>query len=187
MTIEALLQDIADSNRAILACLQSGAAVAAAEFAPGNLAGATAGGADDGKTTTRKRRTKEEIAADEAAAAAAKAAADKEAALSASATAIANKNQGNAGAADAGAAGAAGATTGGEVTWDAAVAKLKALAQDPAHGSTAVMAVIKKIDPNAANVPALKDLNKNAEIVAAIDALLNPAAAAGAEVDPLFG
>lgn len=185
MTIEALLQDIADSNRAILACLQSGAAVAAAEFAPGNLAGATAGAADDGKTTTRKRRTKEEIAADEAAAAAAAKA--KEAELSASATAIANKNQGNAGAADAGAAGAAGAATGGEVTWDAAVAKLKALAQDPAHGSTAVMAVIKKIDPNAANVPALKDLNKNAEIIAAIDALLNPAAAAGAEVDPLFG
>ena len=73
-----------------------------------------------------------------------------------------------------------------EVTWDAAVTALKTLAQNPDHGSTAVMAVIKQIDPAAANVPALKPLGKNAEIVAAVNALLNPAAAA-AEVDPLFG
>ena len=73
-----------------------------------------------------------------------------------------------------------------EVTWDAAVTALKTLAQNPAHGSTAVMAVIKQIDPAAANVPALKPLGKNAEIVAAVDALLNPKAAT-AEADPLFG
>ena len=73
-----------------------------------------------------------------------------------------------------------------EATWDEAVAALKALATNPAHGSAAVLKVVKQIDPAAANVPALKDKGKNAEILAAVNALLNPAAA-GAEVDPLFG
>lgn len=72
-----------------------------------------------------------------------------------------------------------------EVSWDEAVAALKALATNPAHGSVAVTKIIKQIDPAAANVPALKDKGKNAEIVAAVNALLNPSAAAG--VDPLFG
>ena len=75
----------------------------------------------------------------------------------------------------------------GEVTWDQAVAALRDLSTNPAHGGTAVKAIIAQIDPTAANVPALKALNKNAEIVAAVNALLNPGAAAGAEIDPLFG
>lgn len=74
-----------------------------------------------------------------------------------------------------------------EVTWDQAVAALKELSTNPDHGGSAVKAIIAQIDPTAANVPALKPLNKNAEIVAAVNALLKPAAAASAEVDPLFG
>lgn len=74
----------------------------------------------------------------------------------------------------------------GDVTWDQAVKALKDLAGNPAHGGAAVKKIIAEIDPTAANVPALQALNKNAEIVAAVNALLNPGAA-GAEVDPLFG
>lgn len=72
----------------------------------------------------------------------------------------------------------------GEVTWDEAVKALKELSTNPAHGATAVKNIIAQIDPTAANVPALQKLGKNAEIVAAVNALLKPA---GAEVDPLFG
>lgn len=61
-----------------------------------------------------------------------------------------------------------------DVTWDDAVGALKSLATNPAHGSAAVVTVIKQIDPAAANVPALKALGKNAEIVAAVNAILNP-------------
>ena len=215
MTLEATLESIDTTLKALLTAVQSGAQMAASE-----LAGA------DAAAGTSKRRTKAQIAADEAAAAAktgpvvdgdpagtlyfvndadkvvfaklpdaaapesanfkAATAAEysakkgeflkaKEAELSASASAIAAANQGlTAGAA-------------GEVTWDQAVAALKSVAADPAHGGTAVMTLIKQIDPTAANVPALKPLGKNAEIVAAVNALLKPAAAAGAEVDPLFG
>lgn len=76
----------------------------------------------------------------------------------------------------------ASAATSGAATWDDAVSALKALAMNPAHGNTAVMAVIKQIDPTAVNVPALKALDKNAEIVAAVNAILAPVVA-----DPLFG
>lgn len=74
-----------------------------------------------------------------------------------------------------------------EVSWDDAVKALKELSTNPAHGATAVKAIITQIDPTAANVPALQKLGKNVEIVAAVNALLNPAPAGGAEVDPLFG
>ena len=73
-----------------------------------------------------------------------------------------------------------------EPTWDEVVKGLKDLAANPAHGAAAVKALITKIDPNAANVPALQALNKNGQIMAEINALLNPGAAA-TEVDPLFG
>lgn len=239
MTIEATLLSIDATLKALLASAQSGAQMAAAEFAA----------SETGKT--RKRRTKDEIAADEAAEAAeaaAKLAAD--AALTQAATPVvdghpagtrywvnavdrqvyaelpgtpapegmnfkiesaaeylakkvefdkagAAKNEqaaatapvtaNTAPSATAPAATASAAASGSaEATWDAAVTALKTLAQNPDHGSAAVMAVIKQIDPAAANVPALKPLGKNAEIVAAVNALLNPAAAA-AEVDPLFG
>lgn len=81
-----------------------------------------------------------------------------------------------------------GATSGtAEPTWDEVVAGLKSLAQNPAHGATAVMATVQKFKPGAANVPALKDLGQNAAILAHVNSLLNPSASAGAEVDPLFG
>lgn len=73
-----------------------------------------------------------------------------------------------------------------EVSWDDAVKLLKELASNPEHGSAAVLKVVKAIDPSAANVPALKDKGKNAEILAAVNAVLNPTPA-GTEVDPLFG
>ena len=73
----------------------------------------------------------------------------------------------------------------GSVSWDDVVTALKGLATNPAHGADAVVKIVKEFDAKAANVPALKALNKNAEIVAAVNALLNPAATDAA--DPLFG
>lgn len=73
----------------------------------------------------------------------------------------------------------------GSVSWDDVVTALKGLATNPAHGADAVVKIVKEFDAKAANVPALKALNKNAEIVAAVNALLNPAATEAA--DPLFG
>lgn len=87
------------------------------------------------------------------------------------------------------AAQAASATTssaGSEPTWDEVVKSLMSLKDNPAHGAAAVVAILKEIDPNAANVPAIKDKGHNAKIMAAINARLNPAAAAPA-ADPLFG
>ena len=76
-------------------------------------------------------------------------------------------------------------TAGSAVTWDQVVTALKGLATNPAHGADAVVKIVKEFDAKAANVPALKALNKNAEIVAAVNALLNPVATEAA--DPLFG
>lgn len=87
------------------------------------------------------------------------------------------------------AAPAASATTssaGSEPTWDEVVKSLMGLKDNPAHGAAAVVAILKEIDPNATNVPALKDKGHNAKIMAAINARLNPPAAAPA-ADPLFG
>lgn len=184
MTIEATLLSIDATLKALLASAQSGAQMAAAEFA---------GGAST--VTPRKRRTRAEIEADEAAEAAAKQVAaqgvqdegEKVGAKNDQSAATAPVTAPTEPSATAQPATASAATSASdEVTWDAAVTALKTLAQNPAHGSTAVMAVIKQIDPAAANVPALKPLGKNAEIVAAVDALLNPKAAT-AEADPLFG
>ena len=185
MTIEATLLSIDATLKALLASAQSGAQMAAAEFAGGASTGAT-----------RKRRTRAEIEADEAAEAAAKQGATQGVQDESEKAGAAKNDQSAATApvtaptepsATAPAATASAATSGAaEVTWDEAVTALKTLAQNPARGSTAVMAVIKQIDPAAANVPALKPLGKNAEIVAAVDALLNPKAAT-AEADPLFG
>lgn len=79
-------------------------------------------------------------------------------------------------------AAAPAASTSG-VSWDEVITALKGLATDPAHGADAVLKIVKQIDPNAANVPALKAMNKNAEILAAVAALKNPAPGG----DPLFG
>ena len=80
------------------------------------------------------------------------------------------------------AASASGST--GDVSWDDAVTALKTLAANPAHGGEAVLAVVKSIDANAANVPALKGKGHEAAIVAAVNARLNPVAETA---DPLFG
>ena len=72
----------------------------------------------------------------------------------------------------------------GDVSWDDAVTALKTLAANPAHGGEAVLAVVKSIDANAANVPALKGKGHEAAIVAAVNARLNPVAETA---DPLFG
>ena len=82
-------------------------------------------------------------------------------------------------------AAAVATSTSGSVSWDDVVTALKGLATNPAHGADAVVKIVKEFDAKAANVPALKALNKNAEIVAAVNALLNPAATEAA--DPLFG
>ncbi|AOV00356.1 hypothetical protein N5K37_21960 [Delftia tsuruhatensis] len=116
------------------------------------------------------------LAKKEAFAAAEKAAATQQ--TSASTAPSATAQQATASAATSGAA---------EPTWDEVVAGLKSLAQNPAHGATAVMATLQKFKPGAANVPALKDLGQNAAILAHVNSLLNPTASAGAEVDPLFG
>ena len=69
-------------------------------------------------------------------------------------------------------------------TWDAAVTALKTLAQHPDHGSNAVMFVIKALDPQAQNVPHLKDRGLEAAIIAKVNELLHPPVAAD---DALFG
>lgn len=69
-------------------------------------------------------------------------------------------------------------------TWDAAVTALKTLAQHPDHGSNAVMTVIKALDPQAQTVPHLKDRGLEAAIIAKVNELLHPPVAAA---DPLFG
>ena len=73
----------------------------------------------------------------------------------------------------------------GAPTWDEAVAALKSLAQHKDHGSDAVVAVIKAIDPAAQNVPHLKGRGFEAAIIAKVNERLNPPAAGGD--DALFG
>ncbi len=176
MTIEATLESIDTTLKALLAATQSGVQMTAVSEST-----------DTAAASKRSRRTKEEIAADKAAeeAAAAAALAAKEKELSDNASAIAAANAAKTGSATAGAVSGAA----GEVTWDQAVAALKSLTSPEnmaAHGATAVKAIVTQFDPTAANVPALKALNKNAEIIAAVQALLNPAATAAAG-DDIFG
>lgn len=85
--------------------------------------------------------------------------------------------------ATAGPATASAATSAGDApTWDQTVAALMNLAKDPAHGSTAVVTIMKKVDPTAAKVTDMKGKGLEAAINAEIQALLNPTGG----VDPLF-
>ncbi|WP_313330709.1 hypothetical protein [Comamonas sp.] len=78
---------------------------------------------------------------------------------------------------------ASAATSAGEApTWDQTVAALMKLAADPAHGSTAVLTIMKKVDPTATKVPEMKGKGLEAAINAEVQALLNPTGG----VDPLF-
>lgn len=198
MHIEERLESIDTTLKAILTVLSTGAQMATAEFAPADASapaepakkprGRPAKTADaapgPGTATTGDAPEKTDSASSQPAASA-------ETAQQASTAAdVGNAAPATTVAASAPAAApAASATTsnaGSEPTWDEVVKSLMGLKDNPAHGAAAVVAILKEIDPNAANVPALKDKGHNAKIMAAINARLNPAAAAPA-ADPLFG
>lgn len=67
------------------------------------------------------------------------------------------------------------ASTAGEPTWDEVIKKLMFLKDNHPNGAAAVLALIKKVDPAAANVPGIKGKKPNAEIIAMVDAELAPA------------
>ena len=177
MHIEEILSSIDTTLKALLASVQSGVQMSASTLA-----------VDDGEaseTTKRTRRTKAQIAADEAAEAAAKAAPNEAEAPPADEAKKSAPTEAASSEPAATRAAAVATSASGSVSWDDVVTALKALATNPAHGADAVVKIVKEFDAKAANGPALKALNKNAEIVAAVNALLNPAATEAA--DPLFG
>ena len=211
MTIEATLESIDTSLKAILASLRSGAQIAAAGTEAAEAAEATEA---TEKPARGRRSTKEKAAQGETPQATTTyyvseslkqayartlgmlepedasfvlVSAEQYAAKKAEFTQYHAEHSTGTNRAEAAKAGAEAAAAGAqssehEPTWDEAVAALKDLAQNPAHGSSAVMEIIKAIDPGAANVPALKDKGRNKDIVDAVRTRLNPSAA-----DPLFG
>lgn len=60
--------------------------------------------------------------------------------------------------------------------WDTVFREIKALSTDPKGGREAVLGVLKHFGCEGKTVPALKDLGKNAEILAHVKGLLAPAA-----------
>lgn len=199
MHIEERLESIDTTLKAILTVLQSGQQMATAEFTP---ADASAPAEPAKKPRGRPAKTAEPAAGQATAtsgdapektdSAPSQPAASAETAQPAStaATDVGNAAPATTDAASAPAAAPAASastsTAGSEPTWDEVVKSLMSLKDNPAHGAAAVVAILKEIDPNAANVPALKDKGHNTKIMAAINARLNPAAAAPA-ADPLFG
>lgn len=175
MTIEAQLDKLIEINQALLTHFQSQAAMGSAAF--------VAGGDDTGaEKPTRARRTKKQMEEDAAAEAAAAPAAD--AAAKNEQVASATTTQAPAPTAPSATAQADTASASQTpVEWKDVIAGFTKMIGDPNHGRPAVLEVMKKFDPNATTIPALEALGKNAEIVAHIDALLNPKAAA--EEDPL--
>lgn len=59
--------------------------------------------------------------------------------------------------------------------WDKVFRAIKELSTAPTGGREAVLGVLKHFGCEGKTVPALKDLNKNAEILAHVEGLLNPA------------
>ena len=59
--------------------------------------------------------------------------------------------------------------------WDTVFREIKALSTAPTGGRDAVLGVLKHFGCEGKTVPALKDLNKNAEILAHVQGLLAPA------------
>ena len=59
--------------------------------------------------------------------------------------------------------------------WDTVFRAIKELSPAPTGGREAVLGVLKHFGCEGKTVPALKDLNKNAEILAHVQGLLNPA------------
>lgn len=63
-----------------------------------------------------------------------------------------------------------------DVDWDTVFRAIKKLATAPNGGREAVLGVLKHFGCEGKTVPALKDLNRNAEILAHVQGLLAPAA-----------
>ena len=170
MTIEATLLSIDATIKALLASVQAGAQMAA-EFS----------GAEPG--ASRKRRTKAEIAADEAAEAAAKQAATNGVQDESEKAGAAKNDQSVATApvtaptepsATAQQDTASAATSGAD--WDTVFRAIKELSTAPTGGREAVLGVLKHFGCEGKTVPALKDLGRNADILAHVQGLLAPAA-----------
>ncbi len=64
----------------------------------------------------------------------------------------------------------------GAVEWDTVFREIKALSTAPTGGRDAVLGVLKHFGCEGKTVPALKDLNRNAEILAHVKGLMAPAA-----------
>ena len=64
----------------------------------------------------------------------------------------------------------------GAVEWDTVFREIKALSTAPTGGRDAVLGVLKHFGCEGKTVPALKDLNRNADILAHVQGLLAPAA-----------
>lgn len=64
----------------------------------------------------------------------------------------------------------------GAVEWDTVFREIKALSTAPTGGREAVLGVLKHFGCEGKTVPALKDLNRNADILAHVQGLLAPAA-----------
>ncbi|WP_315127316.1 hypothetical protein [Comamonas antarctica] len=179
MSIEQTLAEINASLKTLVAIAQSGAQVAAA---------AAADGAAETKGTRGKGKAKDAAAADTTGTAVTQESNEKkDPAASAATTQQATATSAPSATAQAGTASASNST--GAPTWDDVVAGLQGLAKDPAHGPVAVKEIITKFGAatGATNVPGLQALGKNAEILAEVNARLNPAAAAPAGDDALFG
>lgn len=63
-----------------------------------------------------------------------------------------------------------------DVDWDTVFRAIKELSTAPTGGREAVLGVLKHFGCEGKTVPALKDMNKNAEILAHVQGLLAPAA-----------
>ena len=69
----------------------------------------------------------------------------------------------------------ADAASAGAVEWDTVFREIKALSTAPTGGRDAVLGVLKHFGCEGKTVPALKDLNKNADILAHVQGLMAPA------------
>jgi hypothetical protein len=63
----------------------------------------------------------------------------------------------------------------GAVEWDTVFREIKALSTAPTGGRDAVLGVLKHFGCEGKTVPALKDLNRNADILAHVQGLMAPA------------
>ena len=68
-----------------------------------------------------------------------------------------------------------GTASAGAVDWDTVFREIKALSTAPMGGRDAVLGVLKHFGCEGKTVPALKDLNKNADILAHVKGLMAPA------------